>query len=409
MNDERRAGSSWRSRGPRHRPQRADDHTARAADSLPNVRFELGDVLDLHQPAGFDVISSRFGVMFFADPAAAFAHLRTLGRSRARLGFCCWGPPADNAWMSLPVMATIPIVGPGLPNTTTATRKVTGMTTPPTLKLAPKSFSDVDASGQADAHAAYLERVAARVAGDRERWLEGLDLTPGAVVLDVGSGMGELTRLLSARVGGAGRAEGIDLSVELVDRATEAAAGIDNVAYRVGDATSLPFDDGTFDAAYSERVFIHLADPAVAMGELWRVLRPGGRLVVVDPDHLRTATDADDVELADLLVARLGREFANPGSGRHLRSHAVRAGFTDVRVDGEVRIITDRDEQRRISLRPVEDRLATLVDDGIVTQTRADAYLADQDRRAAEGRFQVTIVVYVLTATKPSATLIGAP
>ena len=270
--------------------------------------------------------------------------------------------------------------------------------------LAPRSFSDVDASGQADAHAAYLERVAARVAADRERWLEGLQLTPGMVVLDAGSGMGELTRLLAPRVGPDGRAEGVDLSSELVDRATDAAAGIDNVGYRVGDLISLPFEDSTFDAVYSERVFIHLADPSTAMREVWRVLRPGGRLVVVDPDHLRTATDADDVELADLLVARLGREFANPGSGRHLRSHAVRAGFVDVRVDGEVRLITGRDEQRRISLRPVEDRLAALVDEGIVSQSRADAFLADQDARVGEGRFQVSIVVYVLTATKPPVT-----
>lgn len=273
----------------------------------------------------------------------------------------------------------------------------------PGPKLAPRSFSDVDASGQADAHAAYLERVAANVADQRQRWLEGLGLELGMVVLDAGSGMGELTRLLAGRVGPDGRADGVDLSAELVDRASAAAADIDNVAYRVGDITSLPFEDRTFDAAYSERVFIHLADPAAAMRELWRVLRPGGRLVIVDPDHLRTATDADDVELADLLVSRLGREFANPGSGRHLRSHAVRAGFTDVRVDGEVRVLTDRDEQRRIALRPVEDRLAALVEEGVVSRARADAFLADQDRRAAEGRFQVTIVIYVLSATKPAS------
>ena len=83
--------------------------------------------------------------------------------------------------------------------------------------LPPRSFSDVDASGQADAHAAYLDRVAATVADHRRRWLEGLHLTPGMVVLDAGSGMGELTRLLAERVGPEGRAEGVDLSAELVD------------------------------------------------------------------------------------------------------------------------------------------------------------------------------------------------
>ena len=62
--------------------------------------------------AGFDVVFSRFGVMFFADPVAAFGHLRALGRPDGRLGFCCWGPPAANPWMALPVMATSRCWGP---------------------------------------------------------------------------------------------------------------------------------------------------------------------------------------------------------------------------------------------------------------------------------------------------------
>lgn len=85
---------------------------ARAANGKADVRFEVGDVLELHQPSAFDVLFSRFGVMFFADPAAGFTHLRTLGRPGARLGFCCWGPPADNHWMLLPLMATVPVLGP---------------------------------------------------------------------------------------------------------------------------------------------------------------------------------------------------------------------------------------------------------------------------------------------------------
>lgn len=85
---------------------------ARAGNRRSEVRLEAGDVLDLHELAAYDVIFSRFGVMFFTDPTAAFTHLRALGRSDSRLGFCCWGPPAANPWMTLPVMATIPVLGP---------------------------------------------------------------------------------------------------------------------------------------------------------------------------------------------------------------------------------------------------------------------------------------------------------
>jgi SAM-dependent methyltransferase len=85
---------------------------ARATNTRSELRFELGDVLELRDFDHFDVVFSRFGVMFFDDPVPAFAHLRALGTARGRLGFCCWGPPADNPWMTLPVMATVPVLGP---------------------------------------------------------------------------------------------------------------------------------------------------------------------------------------------------------------------------------------------------------------------------------------------------------
>ena len=85
---------------------------AKSGERPPEVSFTAGDVLALDRPGHFDVVFSRFGVMFFADAAAGFAHLRRLGNSAARLGFCCWGPPADNPWMAPPVMASVPVLGP---------------------------------------------------------------------------------------------------------------------------------------------------------------------------------------------------------------------------------------------------------------------------------------------------------
>jgi SAM-dependent methyltransferase len=85
---------------------------AQVQNRRPGVGFAVGDVLELDQPGRYDVIFSRFGVMFFAEPTAAFAHLRALGRPDARLAFCCWGSPSRNPWMTVPLMATIPVLGP---------------------------------------------------------------------------------------------------------------------------------------------------------------------------------------------------------------------------------------------------------------------------------------------------------
>jgi SAM-dependent methyltransferase len=79
----------------------------RAAD-LPQASFIEADAqTHAFAPGGFDAVFSRFGVMFFADPTAAFANLRRALRSGGRLAFVCWRAFAENAWMLTPMAAAL--------------------------------------------------------------------------------------------------------------------------------------------------------------------------------------------------------------------------------------------------------------------------------------------------------------
>ena len=70
-----------------------------AAERLDNVRYELGDAqMQRFEPAGFDVAISRFGTMFFSDPAAAFANIAAALRPEARLVLLVWQPHEHNEW-----------------------------------------------------------------------------------------------------------------------------------------------------------------------------------------------------------------------------------------------------------------------------------------------------------------------
>ena len=80
---------------------------ARAAGHA-NIEFRLADAQTADLPAGAaDAIFSRFGVMFFADPSAAFANLRKALHPGGRLGFVCWQAMALNPWMGLPFQAAV--------------------------------------------------------------------------------------------------------------------------------------------------------------------------------------------------------------------------------------------------------------------------------------------------------------
>jgi SAM-dependent methyltransferase len=86
---------------------------AAAAEQLPRelqdaVAFEQADAsLYPFQSGAFDLAFSRFGVMFFADPVAAFANIRTALKPGGRLAFVCWAPVAENEWITVPMGAAL--------------------------------------------------------------------------------------------------------------------------------------------------------------------------------------------------------------------------------------------------------------------------------------------------------------
>jgi len=104
---------------------------------------------------------------------------------------------------------------------------------------------------------------------------------PDDHLLDVGSGIGGPARYLARRFGC--RVTGIDLTPEFCDVATHLTErqGLQpQVDFRVGDATALPLGDAAFDGAYSMNVSMNIADKARLYRELWRVLKPGGWLLL---------------------------------------------------------------------------------------------------------------------------------
>jgi SAM-dependent methyltransferase len=135
--------------------------------------------------------------------------------------------------------------------------------------------------------AGLLARVpdgsAASFAGVANPFILG-PLHPGEQVLDLGSGAGTDSLVAAQMVGPEGRVTGIDMTPEMVERARASAAemGVANAEFVQGEAEVLPFADGSFDVVISNGVVDLIPDKDAVFAELWRVLRPGGRIQLAD-------------------------------------------------------------------------------------------------------------------------------
>lgn len=102
-----------------------------------------------------------------------------------------------------------------------------------------------------------------------------------AVVLEVGTGTGEILVALAQRVA---RVIGVDSSQKMLQACRERVEkyGLTNVTLRRGEAEALPVEEGECDTAYSSMLLHHLGDPGRGMGEMARVVKPGGKVVISD-------------------------------------------------------------------------------------------------------------------------------
>jgi arsenite methyltransferase len=155
------------------------------------------------------------------------------------------------------------------------------------------AYAGIDrGAGKPAADLLYSEAELAELPPEAVGWALGVgnpvrhaELAPGEIVLDVGSGGGIDTILAARRVGPTGRAIGLDVLGEMVERARThaAAAGVDGwTEFVLGEMESIPLPDVSVDVVISNGVINLSPRKSRVLAEIMRVLKPGGRLCVAD-------------------------------------------------------------------------------------------------------------------------------
>lgn len=262
------------------------------------------------------------------------------------------------------------------------------------------AFADVDTAEAGD----FISRL------DKMRTMESfkaykdetyalLDLKPDAKVIDIGCGTGDDSRMLAEFVGSGGEVVGLDFSEAMIAEAKNRFRDCEQLVFVQGSADDLPFDDAVFDAVRVDRVLIHVPDPDKAIDELLRVLKPGGRIVVSEPDMPGAWLDTEHLETAQTVIGAVARSCTTPLLARQMWNRLRARGLSD--ADFTVRTATAFDLETVNQTLAFGDVIERLAGAGAIAVADAQAFGADLHQRNAEGRFLAALDILITSATKP--------
>jgi arsenite methyltransferase len=238
------------------------------------------------------------------------------------------------------------------------------------------------------------------VIAQRHRTLTALEPREGERVLDVGAGPGLLVADMAAIVGPGGHVTGLEISDSMLAVARRRCASLptaDRITLVKGDATALPFPDASFDAATSTQVYEYVPDIDRALAELHRVLRPGGRALILDTDWASIVWNTTDQARMDRVLAAWVDRFADPHLPRSLSRRLRDAGFRIRRRETVVLLNPEYDPETYSVIN------ASIIADYVtgrhgLTPGEVQAWQQDLTQLGVQGRYFFSLNRYVFLA-----------
>lgn len=228
-----------------------------------------------------------------------------------------------------------------------------------------------------------------------------LALEPGESVLDIGSGPGFLVSEMADDVGESGQVHGVDIAPAMIAMAAERCADKPWISLQEAGATELPFEDASFDAIVTVQVFEYVDDIPGALLEVMRVLKPGGRALVIDSDMGSIVLNtADHARMARVLEA-WNEHMAHPYLPRTLAKQMKTAGFA-LGNCGVIPLLNLKHGPEYFSY-----TMAKMVSQFVagrqgITEAEARAWAEEQEALAADDAYFYSMNRYYFLGRKPN-------
>lgn len=263
------------------------------------------------------------------------------------------------------------------------------------------SFGRVDEQSDPDYFVRFVDEANAMpgIVQVEEVATAELRIEPGMRVLELGCGTGDDSRALAELVGPTGEVVGIDASEAMITVARRRTDGTGlPVTFHVGDAMQLDLPTDSFDAVRCERLLVHVPDPAGVLGEMVRVTRPGGRVVVVDVDMDCMPLDLPrlDRDLLRRAVHGMADAMATGQIGRQLPRR-----FREAKLEAVTYRAAIISMPYSFTSHMVAGALLGATSIGAITEAEAETVMAAVEQAERDGGLYVGMPFYIVSGTKP--------
>ena len=238
---------------------------------------------------------------------------------------------------------------------------------------------------------------------NKEETFKLMDLKSGQCVLDIGCGTGRDAMLMAETVAPDGHIYGVDFSQAMVLQASKSAATSKlPVTFQQGSIYELNFSENHFDRCRADKIFQHLADPYSAISELIRVTKPGGKIIIADPDHDSLIIDNEYSDITHRFVKFRSDQMAQGGIAHQLFRIFGEFGLRDVSVTPLTNIYTDYNEKKASS--PYLSEIWIAQNHGTINEIEAEQWANSLEQAISKGYFFCMQTYMVTVGTKPTNT-----
>ena len=231
----------------------------------------------------------------------------------------------------------------------------------------------------------------------RQHTLNKLSVKRGEQILDVGCGVGFLSYEIALQTGDSGRVSGIDQNSEMIRHANNRCESLRNTEFSEVNAEDLPFPEESFDAACCTQVLLYVNDVAQVLTGIRRVLKPAGRIIIVETDWRGVVLNSDYDSITRKIFSAWDAAVPSPNLPVRLGPLLVDNGFCNVDVE-PIPILNTEYTPSQFSHGMMNWITRNALKKGVITKEQSQKWLDDLDEKGKSGNYFFCVNRFLFSA-----------